>query len=181
MAMKTPVHPSEILREDVLAEIGLGVGEAATRLGISRVALSRVLHGHAHTTPNLAVRLEQTGDGTARAWLAMQTAHDLAAELATGPHKVRPLNDVAWPSTGAPSPRESPTVGHGHIAPRMWAAALAVEETKGSARQRVELGIRCHEHPWLTGVDRGDVPKNGVSQTLVTPGVQQVVAMAHPG
>ena len=44
MAMKTPVHPGKILREDVLAELGLSVGEAASRLGISRVSLSRVLH-----------------------------------------------------------------------------------------------------------------------------------------
>ena len=65
--MKTPVHPGEILREDVLAELGLGVGEAASRLGISRVALSRVLHGHARISPNLAVRLEEAGVGTARA------------------------------------------------------------------------------------------------------------------
>ncbi len=95
MAMKTPVHPGEILREDVLADLGLGVGEAASRLGISRVALSRVLHGHARVSPNLAVRLEEAGVGTARGWLAMQTAYDLAAERALGSHNVRPLNDVA--------------------------------------------------------------------------------------
>lgn len=95
VAMKNPVHPGEILREDVLADLGLGVGEAASRLGISRVALSRVLHGHARISPNLAVRLEAAGVGTARAWLAMQTAHDLAAERASGSPKVRPLSDVA--------------------------------------------------------------------------------------
>lgn len=95
MAMKNPVHPGEILREDVLAELGLGVGEAASRLGISRVALSRVLHGHARISPNLAVRLEEAGVGTARAWLAMQVTHDLAAERASGTPKVRRLDDVA--------------------------------------------------------------------------------------
>ncbi len=95
MVMKTPVHPGEILREDVLADLGLGVGEAASRLGISRVALSRVLHGHARISPNLAVRLEEAGAGTARAWLAMQSAHDLAAERAAGAPKVRRLGDVA--------------------------------------------------------------------------------------
>lgn len=65
--MKNPVHPGEILREDVLAEIGLSVSEAASRLGISRVTLSRVLHGHARISSNLAVRLEEAGVGTARA------------------------------------------------------------------------------------------------------------------
>lgn len=89
--MHNPVHPGEVLREDVLAELGLGVGEAAERLGISRVALSRVLHGHARITPNLAVRLEAAGVSTARAWLAMQTAYDLAAETRHGLPSVEPL------------------------------------------------------------------------------------------
>ena len=95
MAMKNPVPPGEILREDVLGELGLSVGDAATRLGISRVALSRVLHGHARLSPNLAVRLEEAGVGTARAWLAMQTAHDLASERAAGLPKVQRLDTVA--------------------------------------------------------------------------------------
>jgi len=95
MVMKNPVHPGEILREDVLTELKLSVGDAAYRLGISRVTLSRVLHGHARISPNLAVRLEQAGVGTARAWLAMQSAHDLAAERAAGLPKVLPLDHVA--------------------------------------------------------------------------------------
>lgn len=95
MVMRMPVHPGEILREDVLADLGLPVGEAATRLGISRVALSRVLHGHARISPNLAIRLEAAGVGTARAWLAMQSAHDLARERAAGIPTVRKLDSVA--------------------------------------------------------------------------------------
>lgn len=95
MAMKNPVHPGEILRDDVLAELGLSVSDAAERLGVSRVTLSRVLHGHARVSPNLAVRLEEAGVGTARAWLAMQTAFDLAAQRAAGVPKVRKLEPVA--------------------------------------------------------------------------------------
>lgn len=95
MAMKNPVHPGEILREDVLADLGLSVSEAAERLGVSRVTLSRVLHGHARVSPNLAVRLEEAGVGTARAWLAMQTVYDLAAQRAEGVPKVRKLSPMA--------------------------------------------------------------------------------------
>jgi len=93
--MKNPVHPGAILREDVLGELGLSVVEAAERLGISRVALSRVIHEHARISPNLALRLEAAGAGTARAWLAMQTARDLADERAAGLPKVRRLGTVA--------------------------------------------------------------------------------------
>lgn len=94
MPMKTPVHPGEVLREDVLAGLGLGPAEAAERLGVSRVTLSRVLHAHARISTQLAIRLEEAGAGTARAWLSMQTAYDLATERAEGIPSVRRL-DVA--------------------------------------------------------------------------------------
>lgn len=41
--MFNPPHPASILREDVLPALGLTVTEAARQLGVSRVALSRVL------------------------------------------------------------------------------------------------------------------------------------------
>ena len=86
--MSNPVHPGEILREDVVAELDLTVGEVASRLGVSRVTLSRVLHCHARVSPNLAVRLEEAGVGTAKAWLELQSAYDLAQERAAGRPKV---------------------------------------------------------------------------------------------
>lgn len=89
--MKHPPHPGEIIAEDVLGELGLTVAEAAARLGISRVTLSRVIHGHSGVSPNLAIRLERAGVGTARAWMAMQTNYDLARELDGKPHDVQPL------------------------------------------------------------------------------------------
>lgn len=89
--MKNPPHPGTILGEDVLVELGLTVAEAAARLGVARVTLSRVIHGHSGVSPNLAVRLERAGVGTARAWLAMQTNYDLARELDSKEHNVTPL------------------------------------------------------------------------------------------
>ncbi len=89
--MKNPPHPGAIIGEDVLGELGLTVAEAAARLGVSRVTLSRVIHGHAGVSPNLAIRLERAGAGTARAWLALQTNYDLARELDSKEHEVLPL------------------------------------------------------------------------------------------
>lgn len=89
--MKYPPHPGVVIGEDVLVELGLSVVEAAARLGVSRVTLSRVIHGHAGVSPNLAVRLERAGVGTARAWLAMQTNYDLSRELEGKDHDVQPL------------------------------------------------------------------------------------------
>lgn len=75
--MHNPPHPGEILREDVLPELGLKIAEIARRLHYSREMLSRILHGHSPVTPDLAVRLERAGISTARLWLSLQSAYDL--------------------------------------------------------------------------------------------------------
>lgn len=76
--MINPPHPGELLREDVINALGLSITETADRLGMSRVALSRVLNSRAAISPDLALRLEMAGVSTARAWLAMQVNYDLA-------------------------------------------------------------------------------------------------------
>ncbi len=40
---RSPIHPGEILREDVLPAFGLSVSEASRRLGISQQQLHRVV------------------------------------------------------------------------------------------------------------------------------------------
>ncbi len=76
--MINPPHPVELLREDVIQELGLSVTEIAKRLGMSHAALSEVLNGGAALSPDLALRLEIAGFGTAHAWLAMQVNYNLA-------------------------------------------------------------------------------------------------------
>ena len=93
--MHNPPHPGEILKEDVIAPLGLSVTEAAERLAMSRVAFSRVLNGKAGISPDLAVRLEKAGAGTARAWMAMQANHDLWRALQHEQPPVRPLIEPA--------------------------------------------------------------------------------------
>lgn len=88
--MHNPPHPGEVLREDVIAPLGLSVTDAADRLAMSRVALSRVLNGKAGISPDLAVRLEQAGAGTAQAWVAMQANYDLWQALQHEQPPVRP-------------------------------------------------------------------------------------------
>lgn len=93
--MHEPPHPGELLRDEVIATLNLSVTEAASRLAMSRVALSRVLNGKAAISPDLAVRLEQAGTSTARAWLAMQANHDLWRARQHVQPTVRPLQDAA--------------------------------------------------------------------------------------
>ena len=47
MAMKNPVHPGAILRQDCLAPLGLTVTEGARRLGVGRQALSALVNQRA--------------------------------------------------------------------------------------------------------------------------------------
>jgi antitoxin HigA-1 len=57
--MLDPVHPSEILKKDVLAEAGLTVAKTAEILGVGRPALSAVLNGRASLSPEMALRFEK--------------------------------------------------------------------------------------------------------------------------
>ena len=56
--MFNPPHPGETLREDILPALGLNVTQAAAQLGVTRVALSRVLNGRAAVSPEMALRIE---------------------------------------------------------------------------------------------------------------------------
>jgi addiction module HigA family antidote len=80
-SMFNPPPPGEILREDVFPEMGLTITEAASQIGVSRVALSRVLNGHAAISPDMALRLEAwlgvENGGRAEIWLTHQLTYDL--------------------------------------------------------------------------------------------------------
>lgn len=89
--MKNPPHPGQMLRADVLEPLGLGVTEAAKKLGMSRVALSRVVNGRAGISPDLAIRLEQAGVSTARFWMGLQTNYDLSVAMKHRQPPVEPL------------------------------------------------------------------------------------------
>lgn len=77
MRMHNPPHPGEILKEDVLPELGLTVGGLAAHLGVSRPHLSRVLNGHAGISADMDLRLSEALAQTPGLWLKMQAAHDL--------------------------------------------------------------------------------------------------------
>jgi addiction module HigA family antidote len=86
--MNKPCHPGEILKRDVFEELGMDITEAARRLGMGRVALSRVVNGRAAISSDLSLRLEAAGVSTVRFWLAMQSAYDLAQARLKKPPKI---------------------------------------------------------------------------------------------
>ena len=72
-----PVHPGEVLREDVLPALRLSVSEAARRLGVSRQQLHRILACTHPITADMALRIGKFAGNGPELWLRMQQAYDL--------------------------------------------------------------------------------------------------------
>ena len=78
MPMKEPPHPGLSVRHDCLEPLGLTITDGAKVLGVSRQALNSLVNGKGGISPEMAIRLDKAFGGTAEAWLALQTAYDLA-------------------------------------------------------------------------------------------------------
>ncbi len=78
MPKKNPCHPGEVIREDVLAPLGLNVTEAAKALGVTRQALSNMLNGRTALTAEMALRVEKAFGPKMEHLMRMQLNYDLA-------------------------------------------------------------------------------------------------------
>ena len=76
MNMHNPAHPGELLT-GWLDDLGASVTAFAAHIGISRVMLSRVLHGHAGVSADMDLRLSEALGTSPGHWLALQTQRDL--------------------------------------------------------------------------------------------------------
>jgi addiction module HigA family antidote len=74
--MFNPPHPGEVLKDGVMIE-GATVTDLAKQLGVTRVALSRVLNAHAGISADMAIKLARVFGGSAESWLYMQANYDL--------------------------------------------------------------------------------------------------------
>lgn len=75
--MYKPPHPGEVLRDGVFTDTGITVTDFAQRIGVTRVALSRVLNSKAGISADMAVRLAAALGGSAQSWLHMQADYEL--------------------------------------------------------------------------------------------------------
>ena len=73
--MHNPPHPGEVIREYFPETLTLT--EVATRLGVTRQALSAVLNGRAGVSAEMAVRLSKALGTSADLWLGLQMQYDL--------------------------------------------------------------------------------------------------------
>ncbi|OOF53090.1 HigA family addiction module antitoxin [Rodentibacter genomosp. 2] len=94
MRMHNPPHPAEIIREDILPELGLTVTEAAKQLGINRVTLSRLLNGKSGISADMALRLHAwlgKDSPSPESWLHQQADYDLWVASQKSDFSVTPL------------------------------------------------------------------------------------------
>ena len=74
---RKPVHPGEVIREDIINPLGVTVTEAAKCLGVTRKTLSALLNCKASLSPEMAVRIAKATNTSAESWLYMQVKLDL--------------------------------------------------------------------------------------------------------
>ena len=95
-----PVHPGEILRDDILPAMGVTVGKFADMLKVSRVTASRLVNEKQGVSPEMALRLSALFGNSAQFWLNLQNAFDLKTlqldkELSDNIAAILPCNTAA--------------------------------------------------------------------------------------
>lgn len=74
---RKPVHPGNLLKEEVLIPLGLTVTQAAAVLGVTRKTLSEFLNEHSSLSPEMAIRIGKVDRTSPESWLNMQIKLDL--------------------------------------------------------------------------------------------------------
>jgi len=71
------VHPGEILRIDILPEVGMSVTAAARALGVSRQMLHDILAGKRPLSAVMCLKVARLFGSTPEFWMRLQADYDL--------------------------------------------------------------------------------------------------------
>jgi len=97
MRMHNPPHPGRIIK-DAIAELPMSVTAFAAHIGVSRVALSRVLNEKAAVTPEMSIRISQAlGQPSPDIWFNLQNDHDFWFASTNKKHRrpIQPIHNTA--------------------------------------------------------------------------------------
>ena len=72
-----PIHPGEIIKEDILPSVGLSVTAAAKALGVSRQMLHDVLAERRPLSAIMCLKVARLFGGSPEVWMRLQAAYDL--------------------------------------------------------------------------------------------------------
>ena len=85
-----PVHPGEILGEDLLKPLNISLNRLGRDLRVPVTRVSEIVHGRRSITADTALRLARYFDTTPEFWMNLQAAYDLdAAQRASADRIVR--------------------------------------------------------------------------------------------
>jgi addiction module HigA family antidote len=74
---RRPTHPGVILSEEFLKPLGISVSAFATRIGLSRNAVSEIINGRRGVSAKTAMRLSRALGTTEGVWLNLQLMCDM--------------------------------------------------------------------------------------------------------
>ena len=72
-----PVHPGEILKEDILPEVGLSVTATAKALGVSRQMMHAILAEKKPLSAVMCLKISRLFGSTPEFWMRLQADYDL--------------------------------------------------------------------------------------------------------
>lgn len=72
-----PVHPGEILREDLMDPLGLSINGLARNLRVPVTRMSEIVNGRRSVTADTALRLARYFGSSPQFWMNLQAAYDL--------------------------------------------------------------------------------------------------------
>jgi addiction module HigA family antidote len=97
MRRHSPPHPGRIIKE-AIAAVSMSATGFAAHIGVSRVALSRVLNEKAAVTPEMSIKISEAfGQDSPAIWFNLQNDYDFwqVSSAGTRRKKVEPLQSVA--------------------------------------------------------------------------------------
>jgi antitoxin HigA-1 len=95
--ISAPVHPGEYLREELLAPLSLKPYSLASRLGVPRTRIERLVREETSVTPDTALRLGRFFSMSPEFWLAMQSLYDLTEAEMASQEAIRSIEPLALP------------------------------------------------------------------------------------
>jgi addiction module HigA family antidote len=98
-----PMHPGELLREEILPALDRPKTEIAKLLGVSRQTLYDILGERQPVTPVMALRLGKLCGNGPDLWLNLQSAMICNAPSRNSERRSRPFRHWKW-REGAPGP-----------------------------------------------------------------------------
>ena len=96
--MLTPIHPGEIIREEILTPLDMSVHQLAKHLAVDAARLNEIVRGRRGITADTALRLARYLGTTPEFWLKLQIHYELRVAKQT---KLRGIEQAVKPRSQA--------------------------------------------------------------------------------